>query len=116
MKRSPLKKNKALTCSCPLKVRKPLRSRKGLRQRSRKMSAVYEIRRELVGRILEEQPLCQRCLMARSVDVHEVVTRARGGSVLDEENCRAICRGCHRWIHDHPRRAEAEGWLGRRDA
>ena len=107
MKRSPLKTYR------PLYQRTPLRRTHGLRNRSRKMEAVYEVRRELVERLLEERPLCQRCQMARSRDVHEVVTRGRGGSITDEGNCVCLCRDYHDWVHDHPTMATAEGWLRR---
>lgn len=122
MKRSPLRRGAGLTRRRPLYQRTPLRATTGLqrrkppRQRSPMMEKLYrEVRGPLVEKILEERPLCQRCLMARSAQVHEVVTRARGGSIIDEENCRALCSDCHGWIHDHPRLATEEGWLKRRD-
>jgi hypothetical protein len=45
------------------------------------------------------------------VDVHEVYPRGRGGSILDEGNCIAICRPCHRWVDAHPAQATELGLL-----
>lgn len=73
------------------------------------MAAIYVERRKLVARLLEERPTCERCLCGWSVDVHEVKSRARGGSILDEANCVTVCRTCHDFITTHPPQAEAEG-------
>lgn len=37
-----------------------------------------------------------------SQDVHEVVRRSQGGSILDESNLLCVCRSCHRRIGDYP--------------
>ena len=89
----------------------PLKRRKPIRQRSKKMAKLYrEVRVPLVRKILEERPWCQRC-GRRSQTVHELLTRRRGGSITDETNCVALCKTCHDWIHDHPAKATEEGWL-----
>lgn len=44
-----------------------------------------------------------------SVDVHEILARSAGGSILDPANVLAVCRACHDWIGDHPREALALG-------
>jgi len=31
-------------------------------------------------------------------DVHEPLTRARGGSIVDPENMRPLCRAHHHWV------------------
>lgn len=86
--------------------------RTALRRRSKKTAKLYrEERVDLVKKLIEEHPICQRCEKDWSVTVHEILTRARGGSITDEENCRALCDDCHREIHSHPARSLAEGWL-----
>lgn len=72
-----------------------------LRYRSGKTAAVYRERRVLVEGLLSERPWCEvpDC-DRRSTDVHEPLTRARGGSILDETNCRAVCAEHHREIHE----------------
>jgi len=44
------------------------------------------------------EPMCSY----HATDVHEIKTRARGGSITDVENCLALCRNCHRYITDNP--------------
>jgi hypothetical protein len=46
-----------------------------------------------------------------AVDLHEPLTRARGGSILDPDNTVAVCRSCHEWVHDHPKAATKVGLL-----
>jgi 5-methylcytosine-specific restriction endonuclease McrA len=82
-----------------------------VRFRSKKREALYRKRRPLVEQLLAEFPICQRCGTNPSRDIHEVVTRARGGSILDPANLRALCRSCHIWITTHPKQAEAEGLM-----
>lgn len=109
-----------------MKRKKPLQAKKGLQQktplkrggkpnyRSAKTSKKYEERRPLVERLLKERPYCEACPVfaehdgvvtyARhpSRDIHEIVRRSQGGSILDEANLLAVCRGCHRRIGDYP--------------
>ena len=94
--------------------RTPLkRGRRPIPARSAKREAIRDERREFVERILRERPTCQGCEVwaehdgvratpRRSVDVHEVKTRARGGSMLDESNVLALCRICHDRIGREP--------------
>ena len=46
-----------------------------------------------------------------ATDLHEPLTRARGGSVLDASNTVATCRACHEWIHRYPTKATQIGLL-----
>lgn len=46
-------------------------------------------------------------------DMHEILTRARGGSATDPVNILLVCRACHRWIHEHPAEALRLGYLAR---
>ena len=82
-----------------------------MRPRSRKMAKKYVERRRLVIEILAQFPICERCQVARSTEVHEVLSRARGGSILDKSNCKALCHKCHFWITTNPADAKAQGWL-----
>lgn len=92
--------------------RVPLERRTPLRARSRRQANTYRTRRApLVADLLEERPVCQRCQAARSSEVHELKSRARGGSILEENNLAALCHACHAWITTNPAAATAEGWL-----
>ena len=81
-----------------------------MRFRSKKSEALYRERRPLVAALLAERPICERCGMNPSVDVHEIVSRARGGSIVDRANLACLCRGCHTFITEHPALAEREGF------
>lgn len=88
-----------------------------MRKRSAKKEAEYVLRRPLVKRMLEENPWCQACPVFaeydekvtyqrnRSCDIHELKRRSQGGSILDEENCIAVCRSCHQRIGNYPQLA-----------
>jgi len=67
-----------------------------LRKRSKKRVKIMEVRRELVEKILEERPWCERCQKrvefygfkstnVRSTVVHEKRLRSAGGSITDED-------------------------------
>lgn len=44
-------------------------------------------------------------------DVHEILTRARGGSITDPNNCLALCRPCHSYVTTHPLWASNTGFV-----
>lgn len=88
-----------------------------MRHRSLKKEAEYRLRRPLVARLLEERPLCEACPVFAehdgqttyrrnaSMDVHELVRRSQGGSILDEANLMCVCRPCHTRIGNNPQLA-----------
>lgn len=97
--------------SGPLKRTTPLRGSTRIKPRSKKRATLYRTERApLVARLLADNPLCQRCHAALAVDVHEIKSRARGGSITDLANLALLCRTCHDWVGTHPAQAEAEGW------
>ena len=85
-----------------------------MRHRSKKKQQEYMRRRPLVERMLMERPWCEACpsfaghdgkvtyQRLPSCDIHEIVRRSQGGSILDEENCIAVCRPCHVRIGNYP--------------
>ena len=95
--------------------------RQRMRYRSKKQEALYRERRPLVARLLEERPACEACpayacfdglktyRQNRSQDIHELVNRSQGGSILDEKNLLAVCRPCHTRITQNPLEAEGLG-------
>lgn len=50
------------------------------------------------------------------VDLHEVLTRGRGGDPTDKENILCLCRECHHFITVNPEWAEANGMMRNRSA
>ena len=101
----------------PMKRGGPLNRTGPLRPRSKKKSKEYIERRSLVARLLMDRPYCEACpvfakhdeatLYQRkaSVDIHELKRRSQGGSILDEDNCMAVCRECHNRIGEYPKLA-----------
>lgn len=116
MKRTPLRRRK------PLSAKPSTGTKKALPYRSKKMEQIYVERRRLVKEMLEANPLCEggeliwhfdtshRCTRT-TTEVHEILTRARGGSILDKDNCVALCHSCHAWITEHPKEAHAMGMM-----
>jgi 5-methylcytosine-specific restriction endonuclease McrA len=87
-------------------------AQKPIKPRSAKMEKIYRTRRRnLVAKLLAERPICQRCTNERSQDIHELKSRARGGSITDIENLVALCRNCHIWVTENPKKALEQGWL-----
>ena len=89
-----------------------------MRHRSKKKEAEYRLRRPLVEKLLSENPMCKACkifavhdgfgsvfIQRQSQDIHEIVRRSQGGSILDEDNLMAVCRPCHTRIGNHPQLA-----------
>jgi 5-methylcytosine-specific restriction endonuclease McrA len=88
-----------------------------MRHRSKKKEAEYKLRRPLVEKLLLEKPYCEACPVFAeydqlsvyrrnaSVDVHEIVRRSQGGSILDESNLMCVCRPCHSRIGNYPKLA-----------
>ena len=92
--------------------RVPLVSRTPIPQRSVKTTETYrKLRIPLVIELLTKYPWCARCKQARSTEVHEPLSRARGGSITDPTNAVTLCHECHSWITTHPAQATVEGWL-----
>lgn len=106
----------------PLKRRAPLgvsrspqpRRRKPLPPVSAKRKAENEIRWRAKADYLATHLHCEMCGKPFShylqPDIHERLSRARGGSITDPNNFVALCRPCHSHITRHPAWAEANGW------
>ena len=69
------------------------------------------LRRRLRIKMLDQMPICERCWSAYGTDLHEVKTRARGGSILDEANIKVLCRDCHNYITRNPKEAVETGFM-----
>lgn len=89
----------------------PLRTTEPIRAVSRKREGLNRIRarlrREMIGKPCEAQ--LEGCA-STGTDWHERLSRARGGSIIDEANRCWLCRPCHEFITLHPAWAEANGW------
>ena len=115
LKRTPLKRGSSQLKRTPLK------------KRSDKMSEKYVDRRKTVKELLSDRKYCEACLVwasydyhigsseslfairNRSKDIHELVNRSQGGSILNHENLLAVCRPCHSRITTEPLISEMLG-------
>jgi hypothetical protein len=96
---------------CP-KVFKAKAPRKGLNRESakrrRENAERRKLRREVLARGCQVCPVLvayvdgwERC-NGIAHDWHEVLTRARGGSITDPTNALAACRRSHDYVTTHP--------------
>ncbi len=74
----------------------PLERQTPIRQVSAKRARQNRDRRAMIQRLWPERPPCARPGCVRSADdVHEPLTRGRGGSITDPDNAVPLCRPCH---------------------
>ena len=86
-----------------------------IRAVSKKRAAENRRRRALIARMQEDgRPSCVNC-GAPAEDLHELLSRARGGSISDPANCVPICRPCHTYATEHPIEAEKLGLSKRKE-
>lgn len=114
-----LRRGKPLQRKSELKSSGSIGRGKGLRPRSKKTEATYVERRKIVARRLDNSDGTNWCQLGIIInphddehrcglwlaDVHEVKTRGRGGSILNEDNLLDSCRPCHDWIGANPKLA-----------
>lgn len=104
----------------PLKRGAPLARTGGVKRVSAKRAAENRIRRKMVAGIVGGP--CETCPVIQTwdprhpcdgvaVEVHEPLTRARGGSIVDPDNAMGTCRRGHDWIHGHPSKSAELGLL-----
>ena len=95
--------------------------RSRLNRMSKKRRSEIPQRRAVVAAVLDRDGHeCQAKALIPDVkcwgplDCHELIPRGCGGDYLDPSNCKAICRGHHSHITDHPAEAYELGLLRRR--
>lgn len=112
MKRSPLlRKTPMRSFSRLARVSIPAQ-RKPLRAMSLKRQTVNRERRRVVEEMCADgPPVCFVPGCGRLADdPHELLSRGRGGSIVDPANIRPVCRTCHNVITTMPAWAEARGY------
>lgn len=86
-----------------------------IKRQSQKRQDIAPHRRKFVKEYLGQHPICEAYIpdvcRFEAIDVHEIKTRARGGSILDSENVVALCRACHNEITGDPAWAERNGYM-----
>ena len=84
--------------------------RSPIRAVSKKRQAEQRKRTKMLRETFGRTPSCRRCGRLAD-DAHEVLSRARGGSITDPENIVPLCRPCHDEITSHPEWATEQGWM-----
>lgn len=105
----PLARTAGLTRGAPLERGSTLQRHTPIRPVSRKRAAEIRVRRKMLAAMFPERPLCALPWCTRwADDVHEPLTRARGGSITDPDNAVPLCRPHHDEITFTPE--SALGW------
>lgn len=98
----PISRGAELTPSVPRQRTAPrersaeLERRTPIRKVSAKRQAQNRLRQKVVAELFPDRPPCSRPDCPRwADDIHEPLTRARGGSIVEPENMRPLCRMCH---------------------
>jgi hypothetical protein len=111
--KTPLQPGKPLERKTPLKAggtldrSTPIRQQSAKRQRENRERKAVLVAKYGTGPVQCEVPWCVRW----ADDAHEILTRARGGSITDPDNIRAVCRTCHDAITDEAPWAYEIGFL-----
>jgi hypothetical protein len=87
-----------------------------LKRQSKKKRAENKVRRALREELIEERGhQCQvkvpEACAGLFSDMHEILTRGRGGDPLDKENILLVCRPCHEIITKNTKWAEHHGFV-----
>jgi hypothetical protein len=91
-----------------------------MRRVSKKRARENRERRRVILAHFGKHPRCYGCLPLTELgivtgcngwadDAHEILSRARGGSITDPANVIPLGRLCHSYVTTHPREAEAAG-------
>ena len=86
-----------------------LRIGRPLPAQSAKRKVEQRERSKMLRQTYGTSPQCARCSNYAD-DGHELLSRARGGSITDPANVTPLCRSCHSWVTRNPTAAAAEGW------
>lgn len=106
----------------PPKRKTPLKRGGKIKSVSVKRARENRVRAKIKSQVLRTRSVCEAGQAINAVDrhhqchrspddIHEPLTRARGGSITDPDNMIVVCRACHNWIHQHPKAATTVGLL-----
>ena len=99
----------------PLKRKTPLKRTGSLSPVSKRRATINKERSKFVKEQLSQRPHCEANIpnvcTRLATEIHEPYPRSLGGSILDVDNSVAICRMCHRWVHDNVAEAIQIGLL-----
>ena len=90
------------------KVKKPKKPAR-IKPISNKRQDQLKIYKRMRKRYLEKTPKCERC-GSPATEIHHKAGRTND-LLNDVQHFMAICRKCHRWVHDNPKDARENNWL-----
>ena len=99
------------TCSseCEKEFRKSNPVKK-ISNKSNRRKIEEDIYKDLRKVFLNKNPKCERNNTHKATEVHH--KNGRNGTRLnDVSEFMAVCRDCHRYIHEHPKEARIKLWL-----
>jgi len=91
----PMPRGKPLARTGSLTQAIPLQRSGRISPVSKKRAAQNRERRAMVNRLWPERPRCACGCGCLADDLHEIKSRARGGSIVDPANCVPLARVCH---------------------
>ena len=99
----------------PLKRKTPLKRTGSLSPVSKKRAKTNRQRAKFVKEELDKRQYCAAHIpnicSRWATEIHEPILRSAGGSILAADNSVAICRMCHRWVHDNVAEAKKMGLI-----
>lgn len=90
--------------------RKPILRKTRLSPISKKRQKDMKTYSALTKELLRAKPICEICLTRKSTDCHHKHGRS-GANYLDAQHFMALCRQCHREVHERPSWARERGYL-----
>ena len=101
----------------PDKIRAWRQRSKPIPRESTKRKVTNRERSKVLAEVVHGKPCAAQLdgCAGIATDGHELLSRARGGSITDPENIVPLCRSCHRFITEHPAWAQEHGWARRRE-
>lgn len=88
-----------------------------MRRQSSKARKIADTRREQRFMLLADRgSACEICKTEPWTDVHEILSRGRGGDPTDTTQQLCLCRACHHEVTTNPTWAEEHGYARSRTA
>lgn len=91
----PMARGKPLARAGSLTQAVPLQRTSRIKPMSARRVKENRERRAMVTRLYPERPRCACGCGRLADDLHEILSRARGGSIVDPANCVPLARVCH---------------------
>lgn len=102
-----LQKTCSKDCEKEFRSENPVKKISDKSDKRKVQEAIYSDLRKV---FLNQNPRCERNKTHEATEVHHKAGR-NGNRLNDISEFMAVCRDCHRYIHENPKEARAKGWL-----